>query len=234
MRIIFWNVRGLGLSIKWGVLRNLISSYKAEMVLIQETKMELIKDYFIRNIWPDLNFEWLFQPSLGSSGGLLIISDKDIFLCCYSLQLRSALIMKGRWILHNFDCVICNVYAPCDLVDKNLLWSELLSLTSNSSDNCCFAGDFNAIRSVFERRGCVESDAGAADFNGFINSGCLFDVPLNGSKFTWFGPGNKNSRLDHVLVSIDWVNTFIDLNLRSLNSSISDHVPFLFTSDSAD
>ncbi|XVF34080.1 hypothetical protein REPUB_Repub18cG0026100 [Reevesia pubescens] len=144
------------------------------------------------------------------------------------------MIVKGRWILHNFDCVICNVYAPCDLAVKTVLWSDLLSLTSNTSDNCCFAGDFNSVRTVAERRGRVESDAGVADFNGFIKSGCLFDVPLNGSRFTWFGPGNKKSKLDHFLVSVEWVNNFNELSMRSLKSSISDHVPLLFTSDSAD
>ncbi|XVF04594.1 hypothetical protein REPUB_Repub05bG0097700 [Reevesia pubescens] len=57
MRILIWNIRGLGNSAKWGILRSLINLHKIEMVLLQETKLELVDEKLIRNIWPDLNFD---------------------------------------------------------------------------------------------------------------------------------------------------------------------------------
>ncbi|XVF38299.1 hypothetical protein REPUB_Repub20aG0089000 [Reevesia pubescens] len=224
----------MGHSTKWVVLRKLVSINKVEMLLIQETKLELIDISIVNFIWPDSNFDWCFQPSMGSSGGLLMIWDKDCFHFFSSSLSHHVLLSKGKWISHNFDCVMCNIYAPCDLVEKNALWSFLISVIIASSDNLCLASDFNAIRSLTNRRGCIDNDVGVTNFNNFINLGCLFDVPLNGLKFTWFGHGTKKSRLDHFLLGLNWINKFCNLSLRGLNRSNSDHIPLLLNFDSSD
>ncbi|XVF23289.1 hypothetical protein REPUB_Repub13aG0024000 [Reevesia pubescens] len=163
-----------------------------------------------------------------------MIWDSDCFMSSGVSLMRNAMIVKGNWVHYNFSCYICNIFAPCDVVSKNASWSELLSFISNSHDPWCLAGDFNAIRSASDCKGCTDNSLGINEFNNFISQGCLKDIPLNGTIFTWFGPGNKRSRLDRVLVSIDWINKFKNLCMRGLKRSVSDHIPLLLCSDSTD
>ncbi|XVF10195.1 hypothetical protein REPUB_Repub07fG0161800 [Reevesia pubescens] len=94
--------------------------------------------------------------------------------------------------------------------------------------------DYNSIRSFSDRKGCKNNGSSIVEFNNFINSCCLKDLPLNGTKFTWFGPGNKRSRLNRVLVSINWTLKFTDLCLRGLKRIVFDHVPLLLCSELID
>lgn len=52
--------------------------------------------------------------------------------------------------------IIVNVYAPCDLRGKRLLWDELkLHMGNRGGDRWCILGDFNSIKSRGERKGVV-------------------------------------------------------------------------------
>ncbi|XWS08003.1 hypothetical protein CRYUN_Cryun41cG0039700 [Craigia yunnanensis] len=55
----------------------------------------------------------------------------------------------------------------------------------------------------------------------------LVDIPLIGKKHTWFGGGNKRSRMDRFMVSLGWLNSFKDICQRCLKRSIFDHCPLL-------
>ncbi|XP_022735608.1 uncharacterized protein LOC111288954 [Durio zibethinus] len=80
------------------------------------------------------------------------------------------------------------------------------------------------MRSMLERSGC---STGIQEFNRFIDASGLVYIPLNGKRFTWFGQGNKMTRLDRFLLSMEWINAFRDLCQKGLRRSISDHVPLL-------
>ncbi|XVF15533.1 hypothetical protein REPUB_Repub09cG0162300 [Reevesia pubescens] len=65
----------------------------------------------------------------------------------------------------------------------------------------------------------------------FVKNG-LVDLPLEGKKFTWFGYGEKLSRFDIFLVSIDLVTVFSSLCQKGLRYTISNHYPILLVEDS--
>ena len=50
LRIISWNVRGLNYSEKWLWVRNIIKTWKADLVCLQETKLELITRRVIHSL----------------------------------------------------------------------------------------------------------------------------------------------------------------------------------------
>jgi len=65
---------------------------------------------------------------------------------------RSFLLLEGRCISNNQRLMIVNVYAPCDLAGKRVLWDDLNQLkASNPNGLWCFLGDFNNIRSPEEK-----------------------------------------------------------------------------------
>lgn len=79
MQITTWNIRGMGSPIKKRFLSKLIKKGKPDMVLVQETKLEAVERSVIQKIWGNANMEFVCSNSVGASGVLLIIWNKDFF-----------------------------------------------------------------------------------------------------------------------------------------------------------
>jgi hypothetical protein len=130
-----------------------------------------------------------------------------------------------------------NVYAPCDTLSRPDVWTRLGSILSNFSDLCwCVCGDFNAIRSPYERKSRVvgTSVEDYSHFNQFIDNNVLFDLPLCDRNYTWFrGDCVSMSRLDRFLLSEDWCARWPHFIQRALIRGLSDHCPILLTMDEA-
>lgn len=93
---------------------------------------------------------------------------------------------------------------------RQKLWDTLVGLKSNFSKPWCLGGDFNEIRSVGERIGCSRRDRGMKEFNSFIESCELSDIPLLGRRFTWSSAQERDkwSKLDRFLVNPEWLEVF--------------------------
>jgi hypothetical protein len=103
---------------------------------------------------------------------------------------------------------VANVYAPCEGGAKQRLWDSLSArLQVLRGMRVCVCGDFNAVRSIAERRSTSNGQRPSdhLDFNRFIDDNCLVDLPLCGRKFTWYrGDGLAMSRFDRFLLSEEW------------------------------
>lgn len=82
---------------------------------------------------------------------------------------------------------IVNVYAPCDMRGKRLLWDELkLQMDNRGGDRWCILEDFNSIKSPGERKG-VDGNSRSDEiqsFGDFIVEAELIDLPLIARKHT--------------------------------------------------
>ena len=71
MKIVSWNVRGINASDKRGRIHQFLESTKADIVLLQETKLS--QETFQKSLakWP----RWysIHSPSMGASGGLSVL-----------------------------------------------------------------------------------------------------------------------------------------------------------------
>ena len=87
---------------------------------------------------------------------------------------------------------------------------ELLDLFGLTFPLWCVGGDFNVIKSSFEKLGgsCVTSSI--RDFDGFIRDCELFDPPLWNASFTWSNMQESPvcKRLDRFLYSKEWELSF--------------------------
>ncbi|KAL8516188.1 hypothetical protein ACS0TY_014749 [Phlomoides rotata] len=79
MKILSYNIRGVGGMTKKKEVRKLIKELKVDCCCIQETKLERMDDRMVRRLWGTGNSDWAFKPSEGNSGGLLTIWNKDKF-----------------------------------------------------------------------------------------------------------------------------------------------------------
>ena len=78
LRIVSWNVRGLNELDKWLRVRNLIRNWKADIVCLQETKLELINRDVICSLWGGQHVDWLYLDFVGASSGVLLMWDNRV------------------------------------------------------------------------------------------------------------------------------------------------------------
>ena len=59
-------------------VRNLIKNWRADIVYLQETKLELITRGIICSLWGGQHVDWVYLGSMGASGGVLVMWDKRV------------------------------------------------------------------------------------------------------------------------------------------------------------
>ncbi|KAJ0984543.1 hypothetical protein J5N97_002899 [Dioscorea zingiberensis] len=97
-------------------------------------------------------------------------------------------------------------------------------------------GDFNAVRSLEERKGgrtSWQSGMKSDLFNSFIAHSNLAELKFSGSPFTWCnnqgGQSRIWARLDRALCNYDWLNEISQYQMTHLARYQSDHSPLLVT-----
>lgn len=184
-------------------------------------------------LWPNCDSNFITSNSVGASGGILTLWNKEVFVEEERIINRYFILLKGSF--NNFPCIILNLYAPNDSLDRRIIWNEILGLKSRFPIPWCLGGDFNEILEINERLGCIRMERGMHDFHNFINLMEVQDIPMLGRQFTWtnFQDNPIHSRLDKFFLSQEWLSQF-NLLQWGLPRSISDHCPILLTNNSVD
>jgi len=237
MKILTYNVRGLGGGEKREKVRRLVLDKHPLVLRLQETKIQVMNDAMLRSVWGNNPVGYSYQPSSGASGGLITAWDASRVDVWSSMSFKHVLIIKGMVITSGVGFILFNVYAPCDLAAKKELWKQMQPLVLNNNDLClCVCGDFNLVRYVEERngRGSGFRQVDADFFNKFINDCLLIDLPICGRLFTWYrGDGISMSRLDRFLLSSKWCEKWPNCIQVADQRGLSDHVPLLLHIDDA-
>ncbi|KAJ1257303.1 hypothetical protein BS78_K109800 [Paspalum vaginatum] len=77
--VLSWNIRGINHRNKWDALRQKIEESACAIVCIQGNKRESFDMRYIRQFAPNRFDAFDFIPSVGSSGGILMIWNTTIF-----------------------------------------------------------------------------------------------------------------------------------------------------------
>jgi hypothetical protein len=72
-------VQGINSSEKWPTIRNKIEESNCEISCFQETKKESFDSSFIKNFAPERFDKFIFSPSHGASGGILVCWNGSLF-----------------------------------------------------------------------------------------------------------------------------------------------------------
>ncbi|XP_016172973.1 uncharacterized protein LOC107615423 [Arachis ipaensis] len=88
------------------------------------------------------------------------------------------------------------------------------------------SGDFNEILHVEDHKGVTSLPASAEEFKSWMHDMQLLDLPFTDRKFTWFR-GRSCSRIDRILVSVEWVEEFSYIRLKGGSRDLSDHYPLI-------
>lgn len=200
MKILSWNIRGLGRKEKRGRLKKLLRDRGVDFLLLQESKLKTVNNFFIKSIWGHSEYDFLEVDANVSAGGLICIWNSKLFCLKEACSNRNFLLLYGS--IADFSCTIVNVYGPCAVSDRRKLWGTLNSLINQYLDPWCLGGDLNEIKCTEERQGCSVRDRGMRDLNDFIEEMEFMDLQLLGRTFTWSNSqeNEKWSRIDRFLV----------------------------------
>ena len=139
-------VRGLNAENKWESLKNKVTESQCDVVCLQETKKENFDILFIKLFCPCSFDSFCFIPSVGASGGILIIWKSSIFAGIEIFKNGYALLVEFTSCHDNSYWVLTNIYGPCDADGKRafLEWFGNIQMP----DDICWlvVGDFNLLR----------------------------------------------------------------------------------------
>ena len=76
LKILSWNTRGLGAREKRMLVKHTIRKSKPDIVMLQETKLENIHEWDVREFTGSDSWTWSFLPSIGASGGIIVLWNK--------------------------------------------------------------------------------------------------------------------------------------------------------------
>ncbi|KAF5191738.1 hypothetical protein FRX31_018672 [Thalictrum thalictroides] len=112
-KVVSWNARGLCNLDSQGSVSMLLKKTKANVILIQETKIKESGGIDDAKLFPK-EWKWVCVPSIGLSGGMVLawnpcdIIMKDSFVGTFSISIVCTISCL------NVDCFIIGVYGPCD------------------------------------------------------------------------------------------------------------------------
>ncbi|KAL8499021.1 hypothetical protein ACS0TY_022108 [Phlomoides rotata] len=154
MKIMSYNVRGLGKKAKRREVRDIIKKQRIELCCVQEMKWEEVTKFRCMSLWGNSNFDWAYSESVGRSGGIVSIWNKDVFQKSSYWNVHGMLVVNGYFTWVGGRGVLMNVYALCSSVEKAELWEVIkLIVIQNANARVCIVGDFNSICSPEERAG---------------------------------------------------------------------------------
>ncbi|CAL5191793.1 unnamed protein product [Lathyrus oleraceus] len=227
MIIASYNIRGCGCNAKLHSLRKVVGDSKADVCFIQETKIHAIDNFPVDSVWSDSIADWSSKWAVGRSGGILTLWKKKSFILVSSFVGEGFLGIHVLW--SGFNLFLVNVYSSCFIEKKKAFWGRLVEFKAKFPDGLwCVGGDFNTVRVKVERKGISNNFnlKEAEDFEDFISSMDLVDVPLINKKFTWFNlDGSACSRLDRFLISEKLFDLWGVGAIVVGDRSISDHCP---------
>lgn len=226
--ILCWNVRGINSDDKWRAIHDTISSSNCDIVCLQETNREHFDHSYLRKFCPRRLDKFVYQPSVGASGGLIVIWNSSsyqgnvVFTMPYGIRVDfiSQSSPDDSWKL-------INIYGLCQGELRTEFVNWLHDLDIGDDENWIVMGDFNFIRST-ENRNLPGGDMNdILIFNEAISSAGLVELPLKGRAFTWSNMQNHPllQQPDLVFISPSWILKYPHTELTALPNSISDHAP---------
>lgn len=224
--VVCWNVRGLNNPAKRKVVREFLASFKINLVCLQETKLETVDQFIVMQcLGPSLD-GFAYLPAVETRGGILLAWDTtSLSIDCIQLDTN---FLTGK--VHQLDGTtwwITVVYGP---QGDELKWQFLLDLYTRRmlcpGPWVCLE-DFNMILRGSEKSNSDLNRAMMTKFQNFVDDHELKELYIHGRRFTWSNERNAPTftKIDRILVSVEWELSNPDYLLQALSTSASDHAP---------
>lgn len=231
IKLLCWNVRGLGDESKCNVVRNVIKDSRCDLLCIQETKLnEKNLSYVLRALPSFFQRQVVSVDARGSAGGI-VIAWKHSYELVSSWATPHTCTAILKQVSTGQEMAITNVYGPSIEGHKSQFIEELRGIHSKIVNPWMLVGDFNLVRWYVDRPSDLRGFGLMCEFNDLIRQFEVLDVELKNRAYTWSSkrPSPSFSRIDRIFLSTHWNLNFPIIELRALETIVSDHVPLLLS-----
>ncbi|GMI83525.1 hypothetical protein HRI_002021800 [Hibiscus trionum] len=225
MKLLSWNVRGLGKPRTVGRLRDFLRDVNPSVVFLIETKLhaDVMLKVCKRCGFPN----GIEVGSRGRSGDLCLAWRNGCQISLRSFLVRHIDFMvfddgSGQW----WRCT--GFYGAPKEQNRRASWNLLRQLNDLPNVPWLIIGDFNELLFSFEKSGGrIRSQRQMDDFREALEDCSLADIGYTGRWYTWekghFVETNIRERLDRGVANPGWWSLFPDFTLSHLSHSFSDH-----------
>lgn len=230
MKVLFWNIRGIGNPSSRMELSNLCKTRVPDILCMAEPMISLYA--FPHMFWHSHNFRFLVhnvREALLPRIWILYNNNitPPIIISCTAQQITIQALFDDQF------CQVSFVYASTSIHHRRSLWNDLSSLSTSLP--LLVLGDFNSVLGAQEKlRGKTPNISSCADFGGFIDNCNLVQMNYSGVRYTWSNkrePGQyMELQLDRSLCSTNWFHYWPISNYLVLPRIVSDHSPLVVSS----
>lgn len=202
-----------------------------DIICFQETKKDNFDQGILRKVLPASFDAYVFAPSVGASGGLLVAWKSNLFYGSLKFSTGFALAVQ---FISKHNCTmwnLINVYGPCTNEGRVEFTDWLKSVDIDQDEDWIILGDFNMYRYPKNRNKPGADLATMSLFNNTISILGLTEIPLQGKKFTWSNMQTPPllEKLDWVFTSYTWDLSFPSTDCKALTMEVSDHCPLVIS-----
>jgi exonuclease III len=146
-----WNIRSLNAQHKWSMLRSKILEVKCDIICLQETKREVFDRNYIKKFCPAQFDCFEYYPSIGASGGTIIIWKSSRFASHVIFQNSFSMSIEFNSTISDDQWVLTNIYATCTPDGKQQFLDWLHNIDIDDEVEWLLVGDFNLIHRPSDR-----------------------------------------------------------------------------------
>jgi len=125
VNLLAWNVRGSTVQISGGMLSGGMRTFACDVAILQESKLEVVSRPLAISLWGRRPIEWLYLPSVGRSGGIIVIWDPQVWELDDSRIGSFSVCSRFKSLESNFEWGLIEVYGPNDDYMRRALFEEL-------------------------------------------------------------------------------------------------------------
>lgn len=108
-----WNTRGSNSDEKLAAVRRLVNKHKPVIVGIQETKRSVVNSSVVRALWGSHPHNWIHIPSVGASGGVILVWDTNKVLVHECARGKFSVSVLASLVGSNEKWACTTLYGPC-------------------------------------------------------------------------------------------------------------------------
>lgn len=185
MKMLFWNIHGLGNEGRRKLLLELIAKHAFDCVCLQETIKTTFRQRKLDRFAGSMEMHWFWVPCVGHSGGMLMGVSKDMATVLEEDHGTFFQSLKLTMTSDNFEWYLMNVYGPAHEDRKLESLEEITNRIQTLDRPVLIGGDFNLVRTREEKSSGNVNVHLMDAFNEMIETTSLWELQRTGSRYTW-------------------------------------------------
>lgn len=169
MKILSWNVCGLGSVARRLTANELLHRNEVQIALVQELKFSSLSEKIVKEVWGSIFVNWVSADAVGSAGGFLLLWDTRHVTVSNNWKGEFSVSVEVKDLASNSKWLVTSVFRPM-LVPREETYGERVGCHKWLNGAWCVGGDRNVVRFPSDKLGGGHLPLEMILFSDWINS----------------------------------------------------------------